>query len=424
MKVNFNHHLSDNQQTIFNYLVKNPPKYNFINASRQSGKSLIVKMLMIYFGTMYPSVQIIYGSPTHKLNKKMFSEITDLLVNTGVIIKSNKSDMQIHLFNGSVISFISLKIYENIRGFTPDYLFIDEFAYIHNSAWGSIKPVVAARHKAKVICISTPRGMDDNFYKFCMLGQDESNDRYSYNFIHYSDNPNYDLSEISDAKEVLPENVFLSEYEGQFVADYGNVFKNIMGISTIEEWIKYDRTKQYYAGLDWGKDNDSTILTIINSLGEVCRIFTYNAKNCGTWDNIKLTVLNDLKMYPYCKVYVESNNGTVNSPLAEDFIRDYRSGSATGFTTSNDSKNDIIEKLNLSMNQSKIKLPSKTLCPALHSELNTFTFAYSKKSRKVLYHAREGFHDDIVMSLAIANHAYIKHSKTVTFEQGERKHIL
>jgi hypothetical protein len=56
----------------------------------------------------------------------------------------------------------------------------------------------------------------------------------------------------------------------------------------------------------------------------------------------------------------------------------------------------------MAMNEDKIKLPTQELNPDLYKELASFTYEYSPKSRKVKYGAAKGFHDDTIISLALA----------------------
>ena len=75
-----------------------------------------------------------------------------------------------------------------------------------------------------------------------------------------------------------------------------------------------------------------------------------------------------------------------------------------GFTTTNKSKQEIIEGLILDFHEVNIGIPSSKLFGELQAELDVFEMKYSPRSRSVIYAAREPFHDDLVMSLAIANY--------------------
>jgi hypothetical protein len=61
----------------------------------------------------------------------------------------------------------------------------------------------------------------------------------------------------------------------------------------------------------------------------------------------------------------------------------------------------IIETLIYAFNSDTIKIPDDK---ELIGELETFEMTYSTQSRTVKYAARQGFHDDMVIALALANY--------------------
>ena len=75
------------------------------------------------------------------------------------------------------------------------------------------------------------------------------------------------------------------------------------------------------------------------------------------------------------------------------------------FTTTVKTKPEIIEDLILSFQEKTISIPDNDW---LKMELESYTFNYSKVTRKVTYSAPTGLHDDGVMSLAICNHSFNK----------------
>jgi hypothetical protein len=54
------------------------------------------------------------------------------------------------------------------------------------------------------------------------------------------------------------------------------------------------------------------------------------------------------------------------------------------------------------MDEMELQLPSKELFPDLYTELEAFEYSYSPKGL-IQYSAPSGYHDDIIMSLALAN---------------------
>ena len=69
-----------------------------------------------------------------------------------------------------------------------------------------------------------------------------------------------------------------------------------------------------------------------------------------------------------------------------------------GFTTTNDTKDKIISKLQVLLQNNKIELYAD---PELLVELSVYEMTFSKTGKRVM-NAKAGFHDDLIMSLAIA----------------------
>ena len=114
-------------------------------------------------------------------------------------------------------------------------------------------------------------------------------------------------------------------------------------------------------------------------------------------------------------VMVESNS--IGSPVIEMMRKRYNK--VEGFTTTNKSKKEIIEGLILDFAEQTISIPSSKLFEPLHDELEVFEMTYSPKTRNVIYAARTPFHDDLVLSLAIANY-FRKQNRGVYAVHGRR----
>ena len=69
-----------------------------------------------------------------------------------------------------------------------------------------------------------------------------------------------------------------------------------------------------------------------------------------------------------------------------------------GFYTDNNSKDKIISKLQIAFQNNKITIYTD---PELMDELQYYELTYSKTGKRV-FNAKNGYHDDLLMSLAIA----------------------
>jgi hypothetical protein len=152
--------------------------------------------------------------------------------------------------------------------------------------------------------------------------------------------------------------------------------------------------EKYYAGIDLGRQNDFTVVTILNSRNQICYIYRERRNN---WANIVDSIVSVLQKYN-AKAVVEVNS--IGDVIYEQIKRKYNK--IEPFTTTSSSKDEIINNLIVQINDHMLLLPTRELFEPLDTELRVFTFEYSTKSRKIKYFSPPGFHDDCIMSLAMA----------------------
>jgi hypothetical protein len=377
------------QSEIINGVLNTEAKYHVVSLGRQSGKSLMAMNLVLYWAINHRPCKILWVSPVYSQANKVQKELSSAIQSSKIIDTCNYSDNYIKLKTGSEIYFRSAERYDNIRGYTFDYCIVDEAAYIKEEAWTTaIKPTLAVRGK-KILFLSTPKGKNW-FYNLYQLSNVNSNYQ-AYNGPT-STNPFVKQTEIDEARQTLPPNIFKTEYLAEFVDDGGEVFSNLSN-NTFNEWPKPNGT--IYCGIDLGKQNDYTVATFMDNNGNIVEIYRDNHK---AWNDMIIELSALINKYN-AKTYIEVNNvGDVIFEQLKGKVKQIEP-----FVTSNRSKTEAIEGLILDLNENNIKIPNKQLYSALYNELSVFTYEYSPKSRSIKYGAPNGHYDDCVISLAIAN---------------------
>ena len=377
------------QSEIINGVLNTEAKYHVVSLGRQSGKSLMAMNLVLYWLINHRPCKILWVSPVYSQANKVQHELDEAIRNSKIIDTCNYSDNYIKLKTGSEIYFRSAERYDNIRGYTFDYCIVDEAAYIKEEAWTTaIKPTLAVRGK-KILFLSTPKGKNW-FYNLYQLSNVNSNYQ-AYNGPTAT-NPFVKQTEINEARQTLPPNIFKTEYLAEFVDDGGEVFSNLSN-NTFNEWPKPNGT--IYCGIDLGKQNDYTVATFMDNNGNIVEIYRDNHK---AWNDMIIELSALINKYN-AKTYIEVNNvGDVIFEQLKGKVKQIEP-----FVTSNRSKTEAIEGLILDLNENNIKIPSKELFSPLHNELSVFTYEYSPSSRTIKYGSPNGHHDDTVISLAIAN---------------------
>lgn len=307
------------------------------------------------------------------------------------ITSANHSDLVLNFASGSTMLFYSAEAYDSIRGETFDALVGDEVAFWKPEAWNEVLKATVLVKGKKVLLLSTPKGKNQ-FYT--LFNQSINNDNYHSFYGTSFDNPFIDRSEIEDARRMLPDHIFRQEYLAEFLDDASSVFRNIK--ECIDEG---EQTRTLFAGVDLGRADDYTVLTIVDQNNKEVYCERWRHLEWSTIINNVVTQLNKYKP----NTLIESNGA---QDAIYEQIRDkvtYNKSKVKPFVTTSKTKQAIVENLIVTFENKEIGILGKDW---QISELETFTYEYNLKTRTIKYSAPSGLHDDYVMSRAICNEAH------------------
>ena len=216
----------------------------------------------------------------------------------------------------------------------------------------------------------------------------------SYNFPSW-ESPYVSSEFIEEQRKSLPENIFKQEFEAVFLEDDGQVFKGLSNVLINDAWPQKSGGMNIYAGLDIGTREDYSVLTIIDEMGRVLHIWRDRHIE---YSRIVEKVVQLCKQYNVRELIVESNGpGDV---MFETIKKQY--SRAEPLFQTNDTKSNIIRRLMSDIEDINVELPSAKLFPPLGDEMEMFEYSILP-SGKIRYGHPTGFHDDCVLSLAMAN---------------------
>ena len=358
-------------------------KYYILNIGRQFGKTMLGINQMLYWAINHKGCNIAWVTPIYKQSKKVFDEMEKVTKSSG-LFEYNRSDLTISGFN-SQIQFFSGERPDNIRGNTFDYLIVDEMAFTRPELWSEVLSATVLVKGKKVIFISTPKGKN-HFYQLSL--QPNYDNRYKY--FHYSsyDNPMIDAEDLEERNRSLPKHIFEQEYLAKFIDNASGLFKNVDScvIKTAE------RTQKLFGGLDIGRADDYTVLTILNKNYQMVYVQRWRQQE---WSKIIDEVAAKIREYN-AEIFVEVNNqGDVFFEMLQNKVYN----NVQPYVTTTATKPIMIEDLAVHFENKDIGILNENW---LVDELNAFTYIYNEKTRRVQYGAPQGIHDDGVMSLALA----------------------
>ena len=380
------------QKKVINGFADSEHKFGIVSCGRQFGKSLLAQNLMLYWLLSKPKQKAGFFSPIFTQAKKVFNELE--AASQPLIKSSNKADLTITFVNGSTIQFFGSERYDSIRGFSFNYVVVDEAAFIKEEAVSeAIFPTLSALGK-KCLIISTPKSKNW-FYTYYLKGIDGGSDYISFAGIS-TDNPHIDVDFINEQAKSLPPDIFAQEYLAQFSEATNDVFRGIDAVCNLNNYEQPRRSTKYYFGADIGLSDDFTVLTILDESGRTAFCDRFNGKSFEEAGNI---IINHCKRYNVRGGYVETNG--IGKAIYEQ-VR--KSGvKCQPFITTQDSKLIAVRALIQDIENQVLELPSKDLFPHLYNELSAYTYKTSANGKLSFSHP-SGFRDDCVDSLWLANH--------------------
>ena len=329
-------------------------------------------------------------APIYNQCKKVFNELTNAA--HAIITKQNKADLTIEFINGSTLQFLSADNYNTIRGFSFNYMVLDESGFIKEEAINeAIMPTLSAIGK-KCLIISTPKGKNW-FYNVYLKGIDQGSDYISFRG-QSTDNPYLDQNFINEQRKSLPESIFKQEYEAEFTDAGSDVFTNVDTVCIRNNWDVPSKNERCYFGVDTGLTHDYSVLTVISESGRVVKITRVNGI---PFEEIGKLFITELKRYTILGGFVESNS--IGYPMFELIKSEIRQ--TKDFYTTNDTKNQGIRNLIYKIQNGELELPSKELFPPLYNELNAYSYKVNANGL-ITFNAPSGYFDDCVISLMLA----------------------
>jgi hypothetical protein len=249
--------------------------------------------------------------------------------------------------------------------------------------------------------MSTPRGLND-FWSLYQQGQDPLQREWASWQMPTSVNPYIRATELEAARLELPERAWSQEYEAAFLQiEGGGVFRGVSAVARLAPQVPI-RGHQYVIGVDWGRTNDFTAISIIDAtLGEQVALDRFSEIDYE---------LQTERLHGWAEAYkpvlVVAEANAMGRPLVERLQTGYArllgkprpALPVWAFETTNASKAALVQSLGLAIEQGNLTLLDDDV---QQSELLGFE-ASVLPSGMLRYGAPSGMHDDTVIALGLA----------------------
>ena len=389
------------QNDIINGILKYPHDIHIAKSKRQTGKSITIETVLMFFAINKTNSCNIAISPTLNQGRKMFKEIKKAVSVLPIYESSNASTLEINLTNGSSILFKSAEQDDALRGNTVSgILCIDECAFIKDDIVYQVLPFVDA-NKAPILITSTPLFKSGVYYDFYMNGVNGVEGFHSIDICDYDTSALLSPEKLEMYRQSVAPQIFRSDYLGQFIEESSEIFGDLKKLC--KGVIHQSKTKVMgvdwsTGGLDSGGNPDETAISIMNEFRELEYIEGFSDKDTNqTIDYI----INKIVEYSVSKVVVETNSmGRIYIDLLKRKIvqRGIRC-QVIEFTTTNDSKREIIEDLVVHCNNGTISLIDNK---KLFLEMMGFVVKKTPSGKITYESGSSNIHDDLCLALAFS----------------------
>lgn len=359
-------------------------RFKVLMCGRRWGKSDISKSLSIRY--MLNGLEVAYVTPNYQLSKVFYDDILNILP-PEVIKSTNKTDLIITLITGGNLCFFTGEKPDNFRGRKFHLVIIDEASYVKDlkSAWNNAIRPTLTDYRGEAVFISTPRGKD-YFHSLYLKGLNKEDGWESFRFTSY-DNPYISDEEIDLAKLELPTAAFRQEYLAIPAENVANPF----GVDNIKRNVieRLSSKPAVIFGIDLAKTTDFTVIIGLDEDGKMCHYDRFQLDWTLTKDKIRALPRSTTK-------HIDSTG--VGDVIVEELQKEM--SNIVGFKFTASSKPQLVLSLIKSIEEGKIKYIEDIV-----DELEVFEYSIGV-SGHIKYEAITGFHDDKVISLALANYLW------------------
>ena len=389
------------QKDICRGIFQHPNDIHVVKSKRQTGKSITIETILMFFSINKSGSCNIVISPTLGQGRKMYKEVKNALQNLPLFESANSTTLEINLTNRSQILFKSAEQADGLRGNTVSgILCIDEAAYIKDEIVYQVLPFCDA-NKSPILIVSTPLFKSGVFYDFYMNGLDGKDGFHSYDICDYDTSVLLSHEKLEMYRNSVSPQIFRSDYLGEFLTESSEIFGDLKKLCkgvVHQSRVKVMGVDWSTAGIDSGKDPDETALAVMNEFRELEYIEGFSDKDTNqTIDYI----INKIVEYGVSKVVVETNSmGKIYIDLLKKKIasRGIRC-QVVEFTTTNDSKREIIEDLVVHCSNGTISLIDDK---KLFLQMMNFVVKKTPTGKVTYESGSSNIHDDLVLALSFS----------------------
>ena len=307
-------------------------------------------------------------------------------------VKKNETKRTLDLPNDGRIRAKTAWDADSLRGDYADLLILEEYSLQHPNIWDEVGSPMLLDNDGDAVFIFTPKRRNHAHAMYQRAVTDTTGRWQAWHFTSH-DNPYLSAAALAEITHDMSADAYQQEIMAEFLESQGAVFRNIMASLTAPATTpEAHRAHRIVMGVDWGKQNDFTVLDI-------------GCADCGC--EVEMQRFNQIDYHfqrgklgaavtrwGVSEILAESNS--IGEPNIEEL---QRSGlPVLAFQTTATTKPPLIEALALDFDRQGFVFLND---PIGRAELEAYERTVSATTGRPSYSAPEGVHDDTVMGRAL-----------------------
>ena len=380
-------------------VIDSDAKRKVVVFGRRGGKTMGFSILAAR--AMLDGRRVLYACPKHDQTEHFWDYckgFLGVLIDNNILYK-NETHRLLQMTNGGRIRAKTAHDADTLRGDYADLLLLDEFQDMNPDAWELVGAPMLLDNNGDAVFGGTPKRRNHFFALYQRAKTDETQRWKAWHFAS-TVNPYLSAEALAELTFDMTDEAYRQEILAEFLEGAGQVFRNIKACMNAGQSEPKDHANHSkIAGLDWGKQNDFTAV----SIGCVTCHRELERDRFNKVDYIiqreKLKSLFD--KWGFVPVLPERNS--VGEPNIEQLLRDGihiipGPDGVAGFNTTGSTKPPLIENLALALERTEWQFQED---PIWTAELEAYERTISAATGRSSYSAPEGMHDDTVMARAL-----------------------
>lgn len=378
----------------------NPAKIKVLACGRRWGKTDVCAVRILASLFKHSPARHVLIAPTLDQANLLFERTLDLLY----ALLESEGDAEMPMvrrtpyprfeFRRHRVVARSGHVGRSLRGNEATDIVIDEAAFVPEDLVTEVAMPMLATTDGSLTLISTPRGMN-HFWRFFQMGQNGENGVWSRRGPT-QESPLIAPGFLETQQALISERAYRTEYEADFIESEGRVFRTETIDDALVARFDTEPTGPYYIGVDWARHSDYTAVAVVSGIRQNSQLVELVRFQGPSWKDQIDRVADIVVRYPKAKVLCDATG--VGDPVSEQLGRQYRPSMVDTFLFTAATKGALIEQLVWTFENHALKMLPH---PDLIRELQHFEAKTSDSGHRKLG-ARQGFHDDLVIALALA----------------------